>query len=173
MEPPFTEPAYTIGTLELRDVKPAEAEDLAGRITAIDPWRRLGYEPGALRTYFAQRETGARRRLFVEAGQAVGAAVIRHPWLRGPYIELLALFPEAQGQGHGGAFIAWLSAQAASRSRNLWVITSEANERALVFYQRHGFEPVGPLDDLVRAGECEILLRKRLGRPGSNRENRT
>ncbi len=166
-DPPFAEPVYTVGSLDLRDVAGTEADLLADRIAAIDPWHRLGYAPESLRPYFARREPGARRLVLLEADQVVGAAVIRYPWLRGPYVELLALFPEAQGRGHGGAFIEWLAKQAATEAANLWVVTSEVNDRAFAFYRRHGFEPIGRLEDLVRDGDCELLLRKRLSKVAS------
>jgi ribosomal protein S18 acetylase RimI-like enzyme len=168
MDPPFADPFYTVGSLELRDLAGTEADLLADRIAAIDPWHRLGYTPGNLRPYFARREAGARRLIFLEGDQIVGAAVIRYPWLHGPYIELLALFPEAQGRGHGGTIIEWLATRAATEAANLWVATSEVNDRALAFYWRHGFEPIGRLEDLVRDGDCELLLRKRLNKAASH-----
>lgn len=157
------DPPYRIGVLVLRATEGREAADLAARIAALDPWHRLGYTAAGLRAYLTRPDPGARRFVLVDAGQAVGAAVIRDPWLRGPYIELLALFAEAQGRGLGGAFVDWLAARAGRRDRNLWVVASAVNDRALDFYRRHGFAPVGELDGLVRDGEREILLRRRLG----------
>jgi hypothetical protein len=63
--------------------------------------------PTAALADLTRLDPGARRFLLVDAGRAVGAAVIRDPWLRGPYIELMALFAEAQGRGLGGAFVDW------------------------------------------------------------------
>ena len=42
------------------------------------------------------------------------------------------------------------------------MLVSGFNDRARAFYERHGFAPAATLDDLVRDGSCELLLRKRL-----------
>ena len=86
---------------------------------------------------------------------------MRHPWLKGPYLELLALLPEAQSQGIGSSIMAWFeTAGLQHRARNLWVCASSFNGRALRFYERHGFARAATLPDLVAEGYDEILSRK-------------
>ena len=103
-------------------------------------------------------------RIDTVAGLA-GAMTVRWPWLHGPYLELLAVLPEAQGRGLGGALLGWLIAQVPS-SRNLWVAVSAFNTGARRFYARHGFVEVGTVPGLVRDGFDEILLRKALPSAG-------
>jgi hypothetical protein len=43
------------------------------------------------------------------------------------------------------------------------VLVSGFNARTRAFYERHGFALAATLDDLVRDGSRELLLRKRLG----------
>jgi GNAT superfamily N-acetyltransferase len=86
---------------------------------------------------------------------------VRSPWLKGPYLELLALLPKAQGQGIGANILAWFEQEALKAgARNLWVCASLFNTRALRFYERHGFEQAATLPGLVADGYDEILLRK-------------
>jgi [ribosomal protein S18]-alanine N-acetyltransferase len=35
---------------------------------------------------------------------------------------------------------------------NLWTCVSDWNHAAVAFYRKHGFEPLGPLPDLVAPG---------------------
>jgi ribosomal protein S18 acetylase RimI-like enzyme len=85
--------------------------------------------------------------------------VLRSPWLRGPYIEVLAVLPQAQGGGAGRALVAWAAAQGGG---NLWACVSAFNHGARAFYARSGFVEVTALADLVADGHDEILLRRRL-----------
>jgi ribosomal protein S18 acetylase RimI-like enzyme len=86
---------------------------------------------------------------------------VRHPWLKGPYLELLALLPPAQNQGIGSSIMAWFeTAGLKHRARNLWVCASSFNARALRFYEGRGFARAATLPSLVADGYDEILLRK-------------
>jgi GNAT superfamily N-acetyltransferase len=137
------------------------AAELGERMSAIDPWRRLGYPADRLARYLTT-DSAALVRYRVDAGGGLaGALAVRWPWLHGPYLELLVVLPEAQGRGLGSALLGWLAAQAAS-SRNLWVAVSAFNADARRFYARHGFVEIGVVPGLVRDGFDEILLRKRL-----------
>ena len=143
-------------------IEPETAGPLAAAITAIDPWKRMDYRPEAMAAYLAAREPGTCRRAIIHDGQIVGAVSIRYPWLRGPYLELLATLPGSQGLGIGAAVLDWMAREVAGRANSLWVCTSTFNTRALTFYERHGFVRVGDLDGLVGPGFTEILLRKKL-----------
>jgi ribosomal protein S18 acetylase RimI-like enzyme len=96
-------------------------------------------------------------------GAVAGAAVVRPGWLRGPYLQFLAVVPEAQGRGIGGALLAWMEREArGAKERNLWVAASEINTGAIRLYERFGFRQIATLDDLAWDGRAEILMRKRL-----------
>lgn len=93
----------------------------------------------------------------------IGALGLRLDWLRGPYVQFLAVLPANQTRGIGALILAWVERQALARAeRNLWVAASDFNTGALRFYERHGFSRVADLDGLVREGRKEILLRKRI-----------
>jgi diamine N-acetyltransferase len=164
---PFCAERWTLATArgasaQLVPIDASTASSLATAFTDMDPWKRMGYRPDAMAVYLAASEPGTCRRAVVLGGHTIGAVCVRHPWLRGPYLELLALTPQAQGLGLGAAVLDWMGSEVAGRANSLWVCTSTFNVRALGFYQRHGFAHVGDLDGLVGAGFTEILLRKRL-----------
>jgi GNAT superfamily N-acetyltransferase len=93
---------------------------------------------------------------------AAGIIAVRNPWLRGPYLQLLALLKPFQGQGHGVPLINWFEAQAQPSSRWLWLCHSDFNTGAGAFYRRQGFEEVTTLTDLMFDGGNEVLMRKRV-----------
>lgn len=164
---PFAAASWTLttrtgGSVCLDPIDAASAGSLARAITDIDPWRRMGYGADAMAAYLAVPGPGACRRVIRSGDRALGAVAVRHPWLRGPYLELLALLPGCQGHGIGAAVLDWMEGEVAGRANSLWVCTSTFNVRAVAFYERHGFVRVGDLDGLVGPGFTEILLRKRL-----------
>jgi ribosomal protein S18 acetylase RimI-like enzyme len=52
--------------------------------------------------------------------------------------------------------------EARGTATNIWACVSGFNTRAQQFYEKHGFERMAVLDDLVRPGFAEVLIRKRL-----------
>lgn len=150
-------------TFRLGPITTGDAERLSGRIVAMDPWATYGYPASALLRMLAATEPGAPRFAFYRDGSVVGASVIRTAWLRGPYLQFLALLPEAQGRGIGEAFLSWMEREArAAEERNLWVVASQINTGAIRFYERHGFRRVADLDELAYDSRTEFLFRKRL-----------
>jgi GNAT superfamily N-acetyltransferase len=148
---------------DLEPMSAAAADFLGPSLARIDPWARYAYAPSQLATFLAAEETGAPHFAIKVDGAVAGAVCVRTNWLRGPYLQLLALLPANQGHGIGGSILAWFEAEArAENAQNLWVCASEFNARAISFYERHGFSRTAALPDLVVDGTSEILLRKRL-----------
>jgi diamine N-acetyltransferase len=133
---------------------------LAAGIVAMKPWSVMNYPADKLAAFLASPDAGAARYVLSAKGEESGVVSVRHPWLKGPYLELLALLPEAQSQGIGSSIMAWFeSAGLKHGARNLWVCASSFNARALRFYERHGFARAATLP-LVADGYDEILPRK-------------
>ncbi|WP_083239242.1 GNAT family N-acetyltransferase [Methyloceanibacter superfactus] len=145
----------------LRPMAPAACAALGRAIVAVPPWSEMPYSAEAITGYLVAVEDGARRYRIEVDGMTAGAVAVRYPWLRGVYLELLALLPEFQNQGIGSAVLDWLAREALHReARNLWACASSFNEAALRFYARHGFAETAVLHGLVADGFDEILLRK-------------
>jgi ribosomal protein S18 acetylase RimI-like enzyme len=132
----------------------------------MEPWSVMNYPAETLAALLARPDLGASRYVLSVNGEEAGVVSVRHPWLKGPYLELLALLPPAQGQGIGSSILDWFeSAAVQHRARNLWVCASSFNARGLRFYERHGFTRAATLPGLVADGYDEILLRKFPPRP--------
>ena len=80
---------------------------LAAGIVAMEPWSVMNYPADKLAAFLARPDAGAARYVVSVRGAEAGVVSVRHPWLKGPYLELLALLPEAQSQGIGSSIMAW------------------------------------------------------------------
>lgn len=165
--PPFRADRYALGVAEAALVRldAARAAGLARALAAIDPWRTYGTAPASLAALLhtpGGDGQGFAIQLPNETDPA-GAVVVRFPWLAGPYLNLIAVLPGHQGQGLGGAVLAWMETEARrAGQRNLFLCVSDFNEGAQRRYARAGFEQIACLEDLVRDGVGEVLMRKRL-----------
>jgi ribosomal protein S18 acetylase RimI-like enzyme len=149
------------GTPVIVRATPAVARKQADWIVGIEPWKGLSYRAAPLGRYLARLAGAgdvwiARRR----GGAPAGIIVATDGFLLGGFIALLAVRPEASGQGLGGRLVAHVEARVFARRRWLFVSCDAGNRAALRFYRRQGFARVGRLPDLVRPGRIELLLRK-------------
>jgi len=80
----------------------------------------------------------------------------------GAYLRLMAVLPEAQARGVGGALLAAFEAEAAAASPHGFLLCSDFNGAAQRFYERHGWRRVGALPGLVLSDVDEVVYWKRL-----------
>ncbi len=158
---PFSGPTNELKGARLVPLHFEAVAPLAGAIAAMPPWSVMNYPADALERFLASSDGGVSRYLIEIGGKQAGAVSVRYPWLKGPYLELLAILPAYQGGGIGSAIIGWFEQEGMRLgARNLFVCASSFNARALSFYARHGFQPAATLHGLVADGYDEILLRK-------------
>lgn len=80
-----------------------------------------------------------------------------------PYLKRIGVDPAAAGSGLGGVLLQELERRLlAGSQRELFLLVSDFNTGAQRFYQRHGYQEIGCIPDLVLAGVSEILFRKQL-----------
>lgn len=158
---PYAAPQYTLDACVLHRLHdPKEARTLSHVLAEMDPWRTLGYTPGALEQYLLRPDETLYRYVVSVESQPSGVVCVRYPWLRGAYLELIGLDAALQGRGLGRAVLQWIEEQARQAVPNVWVLVSAFNIRARTFYEQQGFCIIGTLQDFVRPGYDEILLRK-------------
>jgi len=78
----------------------------------------------------------------------------------------MATSPEKQGQGIGGSLMALAESQVTASGGRLIMIETSSRpdyEKALYFYQSHGYEVIYQIPDFYAPGEDKIILQKRLG----------
>ncbi|HVX97885.1 MAG TPA: N-acetyltransferase [Polyangia bacterium] len=142
---------------------PAIARAQAVWIVGIEPWRGLGYSAAPLGRYLGRM--AKEREVWVARGAGRGAgplglAVVQDGFLLGGFVSLLAIRPEATGQGVGRALMEHVEARVFERRPWLFTSCDSDNKRALSFYKKLGFQRVGRLPDLIKPKRVELLLRK-------------
>lgn len=140
-----------------------QAHAVAQMLAASEPWASLKFSASSLANYLVREDAALYRYVVTVDDQVAGIICVRHPWLRGPYIELLGISPDCRGKGIGRQVLAWVEGEARRESKNLWVVASSFNHQALNFYQSVGFARIGPIQGLITPEHDEILLRKVLG----------
>ena len=161
---PFVGTHYWLSpNVELSVFAPFEAGQAGVICAGMDPWARYRSTASELTAVLTQSEPGVARFAIRVNGRLEGAVVIKTNWLAGPYIQMLALAPNAQGQRIGSLVMEFVENQSRKASaRNLWVAASDFNAGALRFYERHGFVRIAEIDALLRNDRTEVLLRKKL-----------
>ena len=110
------------GSVRLLPLEPSSCAGLAAGIAAIEPWSVMNYPAETLAAFLSTPDESVSRYVISVNGEEAGVVSVRHPWLKGPYLELLALLPQAQDQGIGSSIIAWFESAALQHgARNLWV----------------------------------------------------
>jgi len=130
-------------------------------LACMDPWLRLGYTEDGLFRYLIRSDPSLYRYAIVMSEETTGVVCVRYPWLRGPYLELLAVFPPHQGKDIGREIVAWMKNECCGVSNNIWTTVSSFNAPALSFYKNIGFIEIAELPDLAAGGFSEILLQKK------------
>ncbi len=142
-------------------VSQTQAQELATQIAQMDPWAKYPYPADGIASYL-EKQIPREPRYAIHCGDdLVGACGFQLNWLRGPYVQFLAILPKFQGNGFGGVILDWVCREARLKEcRNVWVLASDFNSRARDFYKDNGFAEVCEIPDLVRDGRTEILMRK-------------
>ena len=73
---------------------------LAAGIVAMEPWSVMNYPADKLAAFLASPDASAARYVVSVKGAEAGVVSVRHPWLKGPYLELLALYTRGAEPRH-------------------------------------------------------------------------
>ncbi len=96
-------------------------------------------------------------------GRVAGIAVVRQKFLLGDYLELLGVADWTKGKGLGKRLLAHVEAAVFARAKNLFVCVSDFNDQARHFYEKQGYQEIGPMLNLLIPDSAEILMRKSVG----------
>ncbi len=129
----------------------------------MEAWRSYNRTAASSAEFLSAQEAGAQRYIIRCDKHLAGAMCWRPNWLRGPYLQFLAVLPEAQNQGIGACVLRWLEGEAAAAGgRHVWIMVADGSSGASRFYECHGYETTAAVPDVVKDGMTELLLRKRV-----------
>ncbi len=147
----------------IRNMDPDDREAVVQLLGESDPWRRLGYSADDWRRIFCPTPQGRDCYVTLLDGRVAGVAIVKQKFLLGDYLELLGVAVWARQNGLGGQLLQYIEELAFKRTKNLFACVSDFNERARAFYQKHGYQEIGPMPNFLIPGSAEILLRKTAG----------
>jgi ribosomal protein S18 acetylase RimI-like enzyme len=79
------------------------------------------------------------------------------------YIQTLCISETHRGKGFGTKLLNFCEEKVFNVSPNIFICVSSFNVRAIKLYHQIGFKTIGNLDNFVKEGFTEILLRKTIG----------
>ena len=147
----------------IRSYKPEDRTAVVAMLAGSEPWKKLGYTDTDWKRLFDPLPQG-REGFVIESGGAVaGFALLRPKFLMGDYLELLVVAPTARSNGLGSALLKHIEGLVFARAKNLFACVSDFNAEARRFYQKNGYQEIGPMPNFLIPGSAEILLRKTVG----------
>jgi len=79
------------------------------------------------------------------------------------YIQTICIREDYRGMGLGTKLLEFCEERILKFSPNIFICVSSFNKGAIKLYYKFGFKLVGELDNFIRAGYTELLLRKTAG----------
>jgi ribosomal protein S18 acetylase RimI-like enzyme len=134
-------------------------------MAASEPWISLKRDLDGCRVTLRRPGT----ELFVARDQsdhdALGFILLAaYGFAASPYVACFAVSKDAQNRGIGSQLLAF--AEDLYRERDhLFLLVSSFNHKAQQFYIRHGYKPVGDLQDYIVPGHSELIFHKQISSP--------
>ena len=96
-------------------------------------------------------------------GNPVGFSLVLHKGAFGnsPYLRLLAIDDNFHRRGIGRRLMEQIE-ETYSKQRDIFLLVTESNKKARLFYEGLGYQCVGMLDDYIKKGVTECLYRKHI-----------
>jgi predicted N-acetyltransferase YhbS len=114
-------------SMTIRRPEPTRAWRQAEWIAAMVPWRSLGYQRAGLARYLRRMAREKQVLTAEKQGHVLGIVVFQPDFLLGRFIALLAVRPEAGGQGIGRALAARIEKETFKTRRWLYASSDSAN----------------------------------------------
>jgi len=140
---------------------PRSFEVCARMMSVTDPWITMGIDYNRCLNAFE----GSEKEIYVvEIGKEIAGFVILQigGTFKG-YIQTICIGELFRGRGAGRKLLQFCEDRILKISPNIFICVSSFNRGAIRLYEDFGFKLVGELDDFVKKGYTELLLRKTVG----------
>jgi ribosomal protein S18 acetylase RimI-like enzyme len=140
---------------------PHDFEACAKMMSQTDPWITLGMD---FRQCLKAFEGDCREIYVAGSGSEIaGFVILQVCGTFSGYIQTVCVSEENRGKGFGTRLIEFCEKRTLEFSPNIFICVSSFNKGAYELYQRLGFRLVGILENFVKDGFDELLLRKTVG----------
>ena len=100
----------------------------------------------------------------VEAGkEIIGFVILQVCGSFAGYIQTICIGSGYRGKGYGKKLLQFCEDRILKISPNVFICVSSFNKSALRLYKEFGFKVIGELDNFVKEGFTELLMRKSFG----------
>ena len=140
---------------------PGIIADCALMMSRSDPWITMGLGYNQCLKAF----DGTEKEIYaLEIGKEVAGFVILQigGTFKG-YIQTICVDETYRGRGFGNKLLQFCEARIQKISPNIFICVSSFNKGAIRLYEKFGFKRVGELENFVKNGFTELLLRKTAG----------
>jgi len=136
-------------------------EHCAKMMSETDPWIRLGISYSDCLKAFE----GPCKEIYIQEtlGEISGFVILQVCGSFKGYIQTLCVSHTFRGRGLGSRLLLFAEERILKISPNIFICVSDFNTGALELYKRSGFRLVGELENFVKEGYSELLLRKTVG----------
>ena len=136
-------------------------EICAEMMSGTDPWIRYGMDYDLCLQAF----DGEFREIYILEIEKVivGFAVLQMTGTFKGYIQSLCINEQWRGRGLGLKLLQFCEEKILEISPNIFICVSEFNHKAIKLYVKFGFELIGRLNDFLKPGITELLMRKTYG----------
>lgn len=126
-----------------------------------DPWITLGMGFDQCILAFG----GSSKEVFImcDNSQIVGFVILQMEGTFKGYIQTICVSEDFRGKGFGKKLLKFCEERILKISPNIFICVSSFNTGALQLYTSFGFKIVGELNNFVKEGFTELLLRKSIG----------
>jgi [ribosomal protein S18]-alanine N-acetyltransferase len=140
---------------------PAHFGVCALMMSATDPWITLGLDYNQCLEAFE----GAGKEVYIikEGEEIEGFVILQVHGTFSGYIQTICIKESCRGKGLGKILLEFCEERVHRFSPNLFICVSSFNKGAIKLYLNYEFRLVGELNDFVKEGFTELLLRKTIG----------
>ena len=130
-------------------------------MTKTDPWITLGMNYDQCIKAFE----GLCKEIYIMRSENViaGFVILQVCGTFSGYIQTICINEAFRGRGLGTKLLLFCEERILEFSPNIFICVSSLNKRAMKLYYEFGFKLVGELDNFVKDGLSELLLRKTVG----------
>lgn len=130
-------------------------------MSETDPWITLGMSYDQCLVAFE----GSCKEIYVirYREEIAGFVILQVCGTFSGYIQTICIHENYRGKGFGTKLLKFCEERVLKFSPNLFICVSSFNRDAFRLYYRFGFRLVGELDNFVKEGFTELLLRKTVG----------